>query len=125
MIIKLDESTLRTAEALIEKYGLPEIKGVSEKQIQYANDLRNKYLNEAKVAELIEQYDAVQERLKDDHIRTESLKPVADSKFGGNLDEALEYLYKMHGMEIINQIRNESSASKIIDALFCHGKRRI
>lgn len=123
LIIDADKQSI--ADAIISKYDFPDIEGVSENQIKYARDLRIKYLSEANIEKLIEQYDSVNEKLKDEKLKTDTIKPLADKKFNGDLDKALDHLFKVYGLDLIDKIRHESRASKIIDALQFHGKSRI
>ena len=113
---RLKRENAERAAALIERYGFPEITGVSEKQIGYANDLRNKYLCKDYTVREIEIYDKIM-RGMDDPEMMGKFRELADRKFEGSIEKMLKDTLDKYGLNEISAIRHESNASKILDAL--------
>lgn len=70
------------ADAIIKKYNLPDITGVSEKQINYAVDLRNKYLANHK-----KEIESMDEPI-------EKAKILMNEKYNGDIDLLISDCYK-------------------------------
>lgn len=106
------------AKALIEKYNFPAIEGMSEKQIAYANTLRNRWLGKDSTKEDLERFSRLQEKMRSADFE-DKLQKLADSKFDGDTETALEHLYERYWVLTVYKVYNETNASKIIDALRC------
>lgn len=109
------ENAVAAAE-IISKYGFPEITGVSEKQISYANDLRNKYLCKEHTVREIETYDKIMKGMEDPETM-KKFEELANRKYDGSIERLFESTYNKYSLQEIRRIRHESNASKIISAL--------
>lgn len=101
------------AAPIIAKYGIPKIKGVSDKQIVYANNLRNKFLSRCSEQRLHAASEA-------DNVfanKQSTLQELADKEFGGDIEKAKIDRLKAAGLMQCYIILRESSAAKIIDTL--------
>lgn len=103
----------KRAKALIEKYNLPEITGVSEKQIAYANNLRRNFLNSCSEKKF--EFAATADSLLAD--RQETLRALADEHCGGNIEEAKIRSLEAYGLLKYYTLLHESNAGKIIELL--------
>ena len=103
----------KRANALIEKYNLPEITGVSEKQIAYANNLRRIFLNSCNEKKF--EFAATADSLLAD--RQEKLRALADEHCGGNIEEAKIRALEAYGLWDYYTLLRESNAGKIIELL--------
>ena len=105
------------AAKIIEKYHLPEITGVSEKQIKYASDLRSKELL-SKEPEIIAAY-AFWEKVHADpnHPERWKLQKIANKKTNGDVEVFYNWFLTRYRCEKLNAIWHTSSARKIIDEL--------
>lgn len=101
------------AETVIEKYNMPTITGVSEKQINYANTLRNRFLaniSDSKIEKAIY-------LISDDRCK-QKMQELADKRFNGDLKKARFAMFFDYGLDDnIAVLLTESNAGKIIDAL--------
>ena len=113
---RLKRENAEAAAEIISKYGFPEITGVSEKQISYANDLRNKYLCKEHTVREIENYDKIMKGMEDPETM-KKFEELANRKFEGSIEQMLKDTFDKYGLNEISVIRHESNASKIIDAL--------
>ena len=113
---RIEEENASKAKTIIEKYGFPTITGVSDKQTDYANRLRDEYL--AKCDEDDIEYVAVEypEVLKTEDAKT-YLQDIADTKFGGNIEKAKIDFLKQYNYYDIWVLLSESNAGKVIDLL--------
>ena len=113
---RIEEKNASKAKTIIEKYGFPTITGVSDKQTDYANRLRDEYL--AKCDEDDIEYVAVEypEVLKTEDAKT-YLQDIADSKFDGNIEKAKIDFLKQYNYYDIWVLLSESNAGKVIDLL--------
>lgn len=107
----------KAAAEIIKKYHLPEITGVSEKQIKYASDLRSKELL-SKEPEIIAAY-ASWEKVHADpnHPERWKLQKIADKKTDGDVEAIYNWFLRKYRCEKLNAIWHTSSARKIIDEL--------
>lgn len=113
---RLKRENAEAAASIIEKYGFPEIAGVSERQINYANDLRNKYLCKEHTIREIENYDKIMGGMEDPETM-KKFKELADKKYDGSIEKMLESTFAKYSLNEIKAIRHESNASRIIDVL--------
>lgn len=101
------------AKAVIEKYNMPTITGASEKQINYANTLRDKYLaniSDSKIEKAIC-------LINSDSCKRE-IQDLADKRFNGDLVKARFAIFFNYGLDDkIAVLLTENNAGKIIDAL--------
>lgn len=101
------------AKTVIEKYNMPTITGVSEKQINYANTLRDRFLantSDSKIEKAIY-------LINDDRCK-QKMQELADKRFNGDLKKARFALFMNYGLDDnIVVLLTESNAGKIIDAL--------
>lgn len=101
------------AKAVIEKYNMPTITGASEKQINYANTLRDKYLaniSDSKIEKAIY-------LISDDKCK-QKMQELADKRFNGDLEKARFAMFVNYDLDDnIAVLLTESNAGKIIDAL--------
>lgn len=93
---------------IASKYNLPEIEGVSEKQINYAKSLRDKYIagNEKK-------FDDVANILA---MPQEEIQKAAEQQ-GKTYEEFFTEGLEFHGLLIAHKLTEMSSAREIIDIL--------
>ena len=89
---------------------LPTIEGKSERQIKYAEDLREKWAK-FHTAE-IDRYFQVKEKCT-----PEKIKILADTKFNGDVEKALDYVFEQYQVQTARLVLEETRASYIIDAL--------
>lgn len=103
----------KRANALIEKYNLPLVTGVSEKQIAYADNLRRDFLNSCTEKKF--EFAATADSLLAD--RQETLRALADEHCGGNIEEAKIRSLEAYGLLKYYTLLHESNAGKIIELL--------
>ena len=89
---------------------------MSEKQISYANDLRNKYLCKEHTVREIETYDKIMKGMEDPETM-KKFEELANRKYDGSIERLFESTYNKYSLQEIRRIRHESNASKIISAL--------
>ena len=94
------------------EYGFPTIEGVSEKQIQYANRLRNTYICQNK--EKIEKY------LKYENTYKSQEFPEKCKNAGVTPEEAFEYVVHESGMDTIRRLYDLTSAKMVIQICSYH-----
>lgn len=88
----------------------PALEGKSERQIKYAEDLREKWAN-FHTAE-IDRYFQVKEKCT-----PEKIKILADTKFNGDVEKALDYVFDQYQIKTARLVLEETRASWIIDEL--------
>lgn len=89
---------------------LPTIEGKSERQIKYAEDLREKWIKYHTIE--IDRYFRVKEKCTPDKI-----KILADTKFNGDVEKALDYVFDQYQIKTARLVLEETRASWIIDEL--------
>lgn len=114
--IRKQKENAEKAKTIIDKYNFPPISGVSEKQTEYANNLRNEYLAKRDEDDIV--YVAVH---YPEILKTEGaiayLQDIADTKFGGDIEKAKIDFLKQFNYYDIWKLLQEQNASKIIDML--------
>lgn len=110
---RIKDAAEKRANALIEKYNLPEITGVSEKQITYANNLRRNFLNSCSEKKF--EFAATADSLLAD--RQEALQALANEHCAGNIEEAKIRVLEAYGLLKYYTLLRESNAGKIIELL--------
>ena len=111
--LRIKAAAEKRAKALIEKYNLPEITGVSEKQIAYANNLRRDFLNSCNEKKF--EFATTADSLLAD--RQETLQALADEHCAGNIEEAKIRALEAYGLLKYYTLLRESNAGKIIELL--------
>lgn len=89
---------------------LPTIEGKSERQIKYAEDLREKWIKFHTIE--IDRYFKVKEKCT-----PEKIKILADTKFDGETEKALDYVFDQYQIKTARLVFEETRASYLIDAL--------
>lgn len=89
---------------------LPVIDGKSERQIKYAEDLREKWIKFHTGD--IDRYFKVKEKCT-----PEKIKILADTKFDGETEKALDYVFDQYQIKTARLVLEETRASYLIDAL--------
>lgn len=89
---------------------LPTIDGKSERQIKYAEDLREKWVKFHTGD--IDRYFKVKEKCT-----PEKIKILADTKFNGDVEKALDYVFDQYQIKTARLVLEETRASYLIDAL--------
>ena len=89
---------------------LPVIDGKSERQIKYAEDLREKWIKFH--TSDIDRYFKVKEKCT-----PEKIKILADTKFDGETEKALDYVFEQYQVQTARLVLEETRASWIIDEL--------
>ena len=89
---------------------LPVIDGKSERQIKYAEDLREKWIKFHTGD--IDRYFKVKEKCT-----PEKIKILADTKFDGETEKALDYVFDQYQIKTARLVFEETRASSIIDEL--------
>lgn len=111
---QIKEKKRQTAKEIVEKCHFPEIRGVSEKQVNYANALRDRALLEHPPAvKYLMRYDEV----KDTDIYKIRLKEFADAKYDGDIAKAEKSVVKQYRIDLLLKLRKMDNASQIIDFL--------
>lgn len=108
---KASESAGKAAK-IIAEYGIPDITGVSDKQINYASSLRNRY-----IAQYPDRIKRAYSYLKQITAQEDGLKKFADEKFQGNIEAATVDIMTHYKFDIEYIVLTCSDASKIIDTL--------
>ena len=106
---------LEKAQRIIEENHLPDITGKSEKQIAYANDLRNRYLSEIEDFQIKKVKKAI--RIFGTDAWNAEIKEAADKLYGGDIAAANRHVLTQYGIEKYYEIWRESDAGRIIDIL--------
>lgn len=106
---------LEKAQRIIEENHLPEITGKSEKQIAYANDLRNRYLSEIEDSQIKKVKKAI--KIFGTDAWNAEIKEAAEKLYGGDIDAANRHVLTQYGIEKYYEIWRESDAGRIIDIL--------
>lgn len=88
----------------------PALEGKSERQIKYAEDLREKWAK-FHTAE-IDRYFQIKEKCT-----PEKIKILADTKFNGDVEKALDYVFEQYQIKTARLVLEETRASWIIDEL--------
>ena len=103
------------AEAIISKYNLPEIKGVSEKQINYATELRNRFLTSVTDDQLTNatNFDALCQADNGKKI----INDLAAQKHDGDINKARAEILRDADLFELYTLLSESNAGKIIELL--------
>lgn len=86
------------------------IDGKSERQIKYAEDLREKWIKFHTGD--IDRYFQVKEKCT-----PEKIKILADTKFNGDVEKALDYIFEQYQVQTARLVLEETRASWIIDEL--------
>lgn len=95
------------------KYQLPEIKGVSEKQIAYAESLRKKLIVSYKTSDLLDRIPAI---IKD--LESDKFKEIANEHFDGDIEKAkTAYFSTRRSIYHLVVAFTESDAHTIIETL--------
>lgn len=95
------------------KYQLPEIKGVSEKQIAYAESLRKKLIVSYKTSDLLDKIPAI---IKD--LESDKFKEIANEHFDGDVEKAkAAYFSTRRSIYYLVVAFTESNAHTIIETL--------
>ena len=113
-IARRKAETAEKAAKIIAENHLPEISGVSAKQVDYANALRNRYL--------VEHDDRIPLLLKMLAIEgtpkyIEAIKKCADEKFGGDMKAAENSKFEHYGVDILRKLWKTGDAHEIIEAI--------
>lgn len=104
------------AKNIIEKYGFPAaIEGKSEKQINYANNLRDKYLVKCATSRL-EALDDFCKGIADDNY-LKALKEEADQSYNGDVEKLKAEIMEYYDIAKLYVLKAETNASAIIDLL--------
>lgn len=106
---------LEKAQRIIEENHLPDITGKSEKQIAYANDLRNRYLSEIEDSQIKKVKKAI--KIFGTDAWNAEIKEAAEKLYGGDIDAANRHVLTQYGIEKYYEIWRESDAGRIIDIL--------
>lgn len=103
------------AAKIIQKYNLPKIVGVSQKQIQYARTLRNKVLSDINPTR-IKLYANFHDACTDpNHPLRGELQKSADVHTHGDVEKWFDIVGCSQRYKYINALWREKSASEIID----------
>lgn len=108
---KAAESANKAAK-IIAEYGIPTITGVSDKQVNYAISLRNRY-----IAQYPDQIKRAYSYLNQITAQVDGLKKFADENFCGNIEAATVDIMTHYNLGLEYILLTCSDASKIIDTL--------
>lgn len=100
------------AAKIIAEYGIPDITGVSDKQINYAISLRNRY-----IAQYPDRIKRAYSYLNQITAQADRLKKFADEKFQGNIEAATVDIMTHYKFDIEYILLTCSDAGKIIEKL--------
>lgn len=131
---RIKAANAKTAAEIIEKYGMPEITGVSEKQIAYAEDLRNEYIANCRNVEtghIIGRFEWLDAYLAQGDISSitdeearenavyfaEEVEDMAKEEFRGDVDAATEFVLGEYGADKLAKLLTVSEARAIIDII--------
>ena len=106
---------LEKAQRIIEENHLPDITGKSEKQIAYANDLRNRYLSEIEDFQIKKVKKAI--KIIGTDAWNAQIKEAADKLYGGDVEAATKIVLQKELIYKYYYIWQESDAGRIIDIL--------
>lgn len=113
---RIKEENAAKAAEIINKYGFPEIIGISNKEIAYANNLRNRLLSSDRIDKLIAKHDKIFADLQDPEV-VESIQNNPKYAKYGSMDKFIEAVLINNCIAEIHAIRYECRAQDIIDAL--------
>ena len=88
----------------------PALEGKSERQIKYAEDLREKWTKFHTIE--IDRYFQIKAKCT-----PEKIKILADTKFNGDVEKALDYVFDQYQIKTARFVFEETRASWIIDEL--------
>ena len=113
---RMNKENAEKAKNIIEKYGFPAaIEGTSEKQINYANNLRDKYLVKCDTSRLEALDDFCRGIADDNYIKM--LKEEADQSYNGDVEKLKAEILQYYGIANLYILKTETNASAIIDLL--------
>lgn len=112
---RVASETESAAAKIIRENNLPEITGVSEKQIRYANNLRSQYLLSMQPID-IRKTNKYFER-KDTPEFQQQVQAKADADHAGDANAALKEILEKSHIYISTQFWRESNVGKVIDIL--------
>ena len=113
---RMNKENAEIAKTIIEKYGFPAaIEGKSKKQINYANNLRDKYLVKCDTSRL-EALDDFCKGIADDNY-LKMLKEEADQSYNGDVEKLKAEIMEYYDIAKLYVLKTETNASAIIDLL--------
>ena len=113
---RIAKENAEKAKNIIEKYGFPAaIEGKSEKQINYANNLRDKYLVKCDTSRLDALDDFCKGIADDNYLKM--LKEEADQSYNGDVEKLKKEIMEYYDIAKLYTLKTETNASAIIDLL--------
>lgn len=112
---RMAAETEAAAAEIIAKFGMPEITGASDKQIKYANDLRNKYLLTLDVEKVSAAVDRMKEMLANGEWEQGCAKVSAKS--GASVAKVQYNALRAHGIAKLVVLMHTTDAHTLIDML--------
>ena len=112
--IQEETACAEKAAKIIQKYNLPKIVGVSQKQIQYARTLRNKVLSDINPTRIKRYANFFDAYTVPNHPLRGELQKGADEHTHGDVEKWFDIVGCSQNYKYLNALWREKSASEII-----------